>query len=118
MDREALHARLRRALAFAGDTHTVEDVVQGVRQGRLQAWTQGDSFVVTTITRSPQRAYLDVFLAVGSLDEVMSLQPKLEDFAKAHGLHALRMIGRKGWRKVLPSFGWHEREAVVYEREI
>jgi hypothetical protein len=115
---EELQQKLARALAFAGDTHTVDDVIKGVREGRLQAWTAGDSFVVTTITRAPQKSFIDIFLAVGDLDAVLSLQPQVEAFGREQGCSEMRMIGRRGWGKVLPERGWKRHPAVIYKRSL
>ena len=54
----------------------------------------------------------------GYLDEVLSLIPDLEDFAREHGCKAIRMQGRKGWARVLPSYGWKEDKQVIFERAL
>lgn len=115
---DILKKRLERALGVAGNTHTPEDVAQAVRDGRMQAWTEGESLVVTEVLQFPQANALNVFLAVGNLDEVMTIQPRIEAFGREHGCKVLRMEGRKGWRKVLPRFGWNEDHKVIYERAL
>lgn len=115
---DEMNRRLGRALQIAGGTHTPADVAQAVKDGRMQAWTKGESLVVTEVLQFPQANALNVFLAVGNLDEVMSIQPRIEAFGKAHGCKVLRMEGRKGWRKVLPRYGWNEDSKVIYERAL
>lgn len=115
---DELMRRLDRALGVAGHTHTPDDVSRAVAEGRMQAWLNGDSLVVTEVLEFPQAKALNVFLAVGNLDEVMALQPGLEAFGREHGCKALRMEGRKGWRKVLPRHGWREDNKVIYERSL
>ena len=107
-----------RALDVAGKTHGPEDVARAVADGRMQAWTAGDSLVVTEVLAFPQARALNVFLAVGNLDEVMSLLPDLEAFGREHGCKAMRMEGRKGWARVLPNYGWKEDKKVIYEKEL
>lgn len=114
--RDELWRRLQRALDVAGNTHEPADVSAAVEQGRMQAWTAGDSLVVTEVLSYPQAKALNVFLAVGNLDEVMSLQPDLEEFGRHHGCTVMRMEGRKGWSKVLPDYGWRVDPKVIYER--
>jgi hypothetical protein len=115
---EELRRRLQRALDVAGNTHTPHDVAAAVSEGRMQAWTAGESLVVTEVLSYPQATALNVFLAVGNLDEVMSLQPEMEAFGREHGCRVMRMEGRKGWRRVLPSHGWKEDQKVIYERAL
>lgn len=107
-----------RALDVAGKTHGPEDVARAVSEGRMQAWTAGDSLIVTEVLAFPKAKALNVFLAVGNLDEVMSLQPALEAFGREHGCTVMRMEGRKGWARVLPDYGWKENNLVIYERTL
>lgn len=107
-----------RALDVAGKTHGPEDVARAVNEGRMQAWTAGDSLVVTEVLQYPRGSALNVFLAVGNLDEVMSLQPTLEAFGREHGCAVMRMEGRKGWARVLPDYGWKQDKKVIYERTL
>ena len=107
-----------RALDVAGKTHGPEDVARAVEEGRMQAWTAGDSLVVTEVLTFPKARALNVFLAVGNLDEVMSLQPALEAFGREHGCKVMRMEGRRGWAQVLPRHGWKQDKKVIYERTL
>ena len=118
LDHTELQRRLMRALDVAGKTHGPDDVARAVDEGRMQAWTAGDSLVVTEVLNYPQARALNVFLAVGNLDEVLSLLPDLEAFGREHGCEKMRMEGRKGWARVLPSHGWKENKLVIYERTL
>lgn len=118
LDHSELQRRLMRALDVAGKTHGPEDVARAVSEGRMQAWTAGDSLVVTEVLEFPKAKALNVFLAVGNLDEVMSLQPAIEAFGREHGCKVMRMEGRKGWARVLPDYGWKADKKVIYERTL
>lgn len=107
-----------RALDVAGKTHGPEDVARAVNEGRMQAWTANDSLVVTEVLTYPKGRALNVFLAVGRLEDVMSLQPAIEKFGREHGCAVMRMEGRRGWRNVLPEYGWKEDKKVIYERAL
>lgn len=100
--------RLKKALDLAGNTHTIDDVVAGVKSGALQAFSSENAFVVTEVASAPQKRWLNVFLAVGELDEVMELQPQIAAFGREQGCDFMVMTGRKGWLKVLPDYGWRE----------
>lgn len=117
-DHSELQKRLMRALDVAGKTHTPEDVAQAVRDGRMQAWTRGDSLVVTEVVQYPRANALNVFLAVGDMDEVLSLIPEMAEFGRAHGCTKMRMQGRQGWARVLPRLGWREEKQVILERAL
>ena len=118
LDPDQLHARLLRALAIGGNTHGPEDIARLVDEGRMQSWTKGDSFVVTEIVEYPRKKVMNVVIAVGDLQEVLSLIPAIADFGKDHGCESMRMQGRRGWGEVLPHFGWHEVKQVIYERTL
>jgi hypothetical protein len=115
---ETLQKRLERALRIGGGTHDAADLARDIDAGRMQAWTSGDSLVVTEVVHYPKVSVVNIVIAVGSLDEVMSLQPAIEDFARKNGCDALRMVGRKGWSQVLPQHGWKPDPNVIYERSL
>jgi hypothetical protein len=106
-------AKLRKALALGGDTHTVEDIVSGVRSGALQAFSSENAFVVTEIGFAPRKKWLNVLVAAGDLDEVMDLQPQIAEFGRRHDCEFMTMTGRRGWSRVLPDHGWRET-GVMY----
>lgn len=114
---EELQKRLAKALKIGGDTYTPADLAAAVKEGRMQAWQEGQSVVITEVIGYPQKRVLNVFLAVGSMDEVMSIQPQIEAFGRQHGCYCLRMSGRKGWSKVLPKHGW-KPSYVTFERAL
>ena len=118
LDYSELQRRLMRALDVAGKTHGPADVAQAVQEGRMQAWTAGQSLVVTEIQQFPRGNALNVFLAVGNLDEVMSIHDELIEFGREHGCKIMRMEGRKGWARVLPDYGWKPDNKVIFERAL
>jgi len=118
LDPDELQKRLARALKVGGDTHTPADVARAVQEGRMQAWLNGDTVVVTEIVQYPRGSSINIFLAVGNLDEVMALQPQIEAFGKAHGCDRMHMIGRPGWKAVLPKFGWEQKPRAFFERTL
>jgi len=114
---DALKARLQKALDLAGNTHTIDDIAAAVRAGTMQAFHNDGALVITEIVEYPRAKAINIFVACGDLNDVMSLQPTIDDFAKQHGCTSMHMRGRKGWRKALPAFGWSE-SMVSFERTI
>jgi len=97
---------MEKALRLGGDTHTVEDVVAALEKGEMQGFWTENAMVVTQIVAHPRKKELNVFLAFGDLDGVMSLQDQIADFGRQHGCSFMVMSGRSGWQKVLPQHGW------------
>lgn len=118
LDPKELQRRLLRALDVAGKTHAPDDVAAAVEAGRMQAWNRGDSLVVTEVLEYPRARALNVFLAVGNLDEVLDLIPDMAAFGREQGCTMMRMQGRRGWARVLPALGWREQKQVIYERTL
>lgn len=114
---DVLQARLQKAIDLAGNTHTIADVAAAVKAGTMQAFHNDGALVITEIVEYPQAKAINIFVACGDLNDVMALQPTIDRFAKQHGCTTMHMRGRKGWRKVLPAFGWHE-SMVSFERTI
>ena len=117
MNEHVLRTRLEDALELGGGDHTVEELADEVRAGRAQCFHNQRAVVFTQIEEHRLWKGLRVYAAAGSLEDVMTLQPELEDLAKREGCSKLIMIGRRGWRRVLPAYGWRET-MVVYERPL
>jgi hypothetical protein len=112
-----LRDRLEEALLRGGGDHTIAELAEEVRIGRAQCFHNTRAIVFTQIERHKTHAALRVYVAAGALEDVMSLQPEVEHLARQEGCDRLIMIGRRGWKSVLPKFGWNET-MVVYERPL
>lgn len=117
MSPDDLRARLEDALEQGGGDHTVAELAEEVRAGRAQCFHNQRAVVFTQIERHRNYSALRVYVAAGALDDVMGLQPEVEALARAEGCDRLVMIGRRGWTRVLPRYGWAEK-MVVYERPL
>ena len=115
---DELQRRLKKALAVGGNTHAPDDIAAAVERGEMQAWVNNDSLVITEVVHYPRVSVVNIVIAVGKLSEVMALQPAIEEFAREHKCHALRMEGRKGWERVLPHHGWKPDNKVIFERTL
>lgn len=100
--------RLEAALAYGGDTHTVEDVWQAIRAGMMQIWPGGNSVVVTEIVSYPRKKVLHIFLAGGVLAELRDMEPRVEQFARMNGCSGITIAGRAGWVRALADLGYKE----------
>lgn len=112
---DELQRRLVKALRLAGDTHSISDIQNDVATGKLQCFSEGDSFVLTEIVHEPRQKYLNVFLAVGEMS-VVNLIPKIEAFAQEAGCAWVQALGRPGWKSVLPKYGWEPTHVLFVHR--
>ena len=102
---------IERALAHCGGTHTFEDVQKGVASGDMQAWESDDcGIIITEIVIYPNKKVLNIFL-VGlekrkGFKQLKKMEKSLVEFGKIMGCQSMTILGRKGWTKLLPEFGF------------
>ena len=110
--------RLKKALDIGSNTYSPDDIARAVSEGRMQAWENRDSLIVTEILQYPQFCAMNVIVAVGDLRDVMEMQQRVEEFAREHSCKFIRIEGRKGWDRVLPRYGAQNTNRVIYERAL
>ena len=92
--------RFEKALAMAGNTHTAADVLDRVREKRAMCWPNGDSIIVTEVLVYPRLRACNYWIASGTLQECLELQPAIDEWAKGEGCTVATAIGRMGWLHV------------------
>ncbi len=103
----AYRTHIEAALAYAGQTHTFEDILEQVRQGSLQFWPAPASVVITEIIEHPRQRTLHFFLAGGNMQELEAMEAPLVEWGRAHGCTTVSMLARRGWeRTFLKKTGW------------
>lgn len=115
---EQLQKRLARGLKECGYTHTAEDLAKAVEEGRMQSWVNDGSLVITEVLSYPQGRELNVVLVVGDIDDIMAMQPQIDEFAREQGCAQMRTTGRRGLVTVLPNYGWKPSKKVIFERTL
>lgn len=113
---DELQKRLKRALALAGNTYSVEDITQAVARGTMQCFVSGESFCITEVINAPRRRYLNIFMIVGELS-ILELHNDILAFAEEAGCEFLQAYGRPGWKPVVEKLGW-KAEQIVFRRKI
>lgn len=105
---EWAHCReaMLKAIARCDGTHTEDDVLTMLLQGRLKLLREGSSGVVVEVVAYPQLKALHCFLVAGNMDEVLTIEKQLPDLAKSLGCSRITACGRHGWARVLPDHGW------------
>lgn len=104
---------------------TVSNIIKQCANGRRQLWIIQDEtgrVILTPITEitvdDATGAKTLVLAEVGGsrLRESMPLLAEIEDWAKReHGADKARLIGRDGWMRLLPRFGY-QPEARIYSK--
>lgn len=91
------------AIEMTNGTHTEDDVLASLIQGNMKLWRKGKSGLVTEICNYPRMKVINVFLAGGDLEDVMSLQSDIENYGRKMGCQRAAMVAaRDGWVKAIP----------------
>lgn len=99
LDLTAHRSQIEAALAYAGGTHTFEDIRAGVEAGSLQYWPGPRSVIVTAVEDYPRKRALHFFLAGGDIAELEEMYPMVEQWGRSQGCTLATMTGRKGWER-------------------
>lgn len=109
----ALSELFDRALHKGGDTHSRQDVAEGVASGRYQYFGDDSCALVTEIVEYPNGRRLHIFLAAGDYSRIVETWiPKLRDFAADNGCASITTTARHGFLKRLPKIGWRPTHTV------
>lgn len=118
MENAALRRLFEKALEIGGGTHTIDDIENGVAAGFLQFWHADDCCAVTEIIAYPRAKKLHVFIAAGKFESICSkLLPQARQFAIDNGCVAMTTIGRKGFMRRIPEYGFKPK-FVAYEYDL
>jgi len=97
---------IQEALDHGGNTHEVEDILQGIRENRFQFWAAEKAMFVTEILTYPNFKTIHSFLIGGDLDQVMEMRESIEEFGKRIGCKFSTGNGRRGWVRVMEQHGY------------
>jgi hypothetical protein len=113
------HAKLARVLDRMGGLYTLNDILTAIAQGKMQSFVEGDSWIVTQVVSFPRAKVLEVFAAIGDLDDLRILHDRIIDFAAEIGAGVIRAYGRKGWLPDASRRGWRVKARYyVYQRDM
>ena len=120
---------LARAASRSQGFHSVYDLYGFIYGKSHQLWvfTESDeirALVLTTIIESSKKRVLELQFAAGLEDaDIMNdrvrdeMTDELENFAVVNKCDAIRIEGRRGWKRVMGPRGYSE-VAIVLEKEI
>ena len=110
-------ASLERVLARPGmGGVTLRHVRAMVAEGLAQRWVAADgSVVVTQLLHEPAGTVCLIYLAEGALASLLELHERILAWATGQGCVKMRIMGRRGWQRVLPGY---RAIATVMERDL
>ena len=82
------------ALKRAGDTHTVDDVIEMIENGDARLYKRKKSTVVTQEFDLPAARQLHFWLAGGDLDDLIQAEREIVEDAKERGINKVTIIGQ------------------------
>lgn len=110
--------QIENALEYSGGTHLFEDVVEGVKTGKMQMWPHPNgSVAITEVICYPRKKVIHVFLAAGEMDDLLDMIDAAAAWGRSQGCTGMTMAGRHGWSRVLDKHGW-KSVLTVMERKI
>lgn len=101
---ERLAYHIEAALAYSGDTHSLVQVVDAIKDGSAQFFPLENSVIVTEVVDYPKKSVCRIWLAGGNMDELVEAEKKIVPWAKSHGCSGMEIIGRKGWERQLKDY--------------
>ncbi len=101
---------IEKALEHA-DEYTLGDVLHWLHIGEWQGWYTANAVACTRIAQYPRHRACIVVLAAGDLDEIVSAEPQIVEFARENGCKYIEIFGRSGWRRALE--GYSEQFTVL-----
>lgn len=105
---------IQAALDASGRTHDLTDVETMVRNREARFWAGANAALVTTIEEFPRRKVLQLWLAGGDLEELVSdMRPRVEDWAREQGCESVWIVGRAGWARQLSAEGYAPAACIV-----
>lgn len=111
-----LQAQIEETLEAFGGFYTFDDIVQCVKDGKMQGFVQGDSWAVTQVCEFPQKKALDIVFAVGRFEELEIIEADITGFAREHDIDIIFSNGRLGFDgKKLP--GW-KKVSAIYVKDL
>lgn len=113
-----LRKHIEAALEYSAGTHTIDDVAQGVLEGKFQCWEGAESIIITEIVVYPRLKDLHFFLAGGDLDEISLMEPIIAAWGKSLGCTRVSLAGRKGWQKSFLKERGYEPKWSVLSKEL
>ena len=118
--REDMEAKVNRVLRDTGDLYNFDDIMKAIGTGDMQSFTQGETWIVTSVMVFPRKKMLSIELFVGFIKDWPAAMVQLEEFAREVGATRIIGRGRLGWGKYAErykQYGW-KRTGEMYAKDL
>lgn len=95
--RDDMRTKFDRALKAGGDLYDFDDIMERVKDGRMQSFVQGDTWIITQVNEFPKARVLEITFVVGFIEDAIDALPQILNFARTIGATRLTALGRDGW---------------------
>ena len=83
-----------------GGLYTFDDIMERINDGRMQSFSDGESWIITQVHTFPQKKVVEIAYGIGDLAALLDrVQPEVVEFARSVGAEALIATGRLGWSR-------------------
>lgn len=97
---------IEKSLCYDGHSHSFDDIVDKVLEGRLRFYPLKSSFFLMEVEVTPGYSAFHGFLVGGDLEEIMDAIPMMKQEGRDLGCKYASMTGRKGWEPQFKRIGW------------
>lgn len=106
--------RDRLAQANPPEFWPIEAIDEGLANGVLQYWCDGNAALVTRVVEYPGGAVaVEAVAGAGDGDALIaSLEPELARWGRENGFTHLKVAGRLGWLRKRPE-GWKAHQVII-----
>ena len=113
---EARH-EIKRAVAVNPEVSYLK-VFSDWRAGFCEIWAYGELVIVTRVDTEIDGKTLVICLMAGKLDfsDGFNLEKHLERMRRAYGCEKIKVIGRKGWERILATEGYRVHEVTLVKQ--
>tara|TARA_Y100001937_G_C7130262_1_gene336979 strand:- start:2232 stop:2618 length:387 start_codon:yes stop_codon:yes gene_type:complete len=94
------------------DSYTIDDVEDKIRSGYFHLWPGEESAFITEFIIMPRMRALNLIFCGGNYEELTSMLPSIESFAKAAGCKRLYGGGRPGWYRKIKHLGFVKEHLI------
>jgi hypothetical protein len=108
--------KMEKALRYAGDLFTLDDVGEALRKGTMQGHCVGETWAVTQVHQFPAKKTVNILVVVGNMEDSLRLEEKITEWAKGIGANRVTAIGRDGWWEHR-TIGW-KKAGVLYSKDL
>ncbi len=95
--------------------YTIDDIHDKISQGIFLLWPGKQSVMITEFIDFPRLRAMNLLFCGGDYEELASMLPSLEAFAKNAGATKLFGGGRKGWLRKIKHLGFKPEYIISKE---